>query len=186
MNAFIYDSDGTLFIRKPNGLEYDYQNVDKPAFDFDFDVIVYDDIEVKIVNYEDGLSFDQQTKVALSKEECEMIEQYIENSEPPMGHSLNQQYVESLFRQTKQYVEQECLQYNFDTLAETMYAGREGSNHPHRNNARRVMEYADAANCVLDQLANEIQSTREDFLKDFDSYVSEIPSPYAPEDTRRV
>ena len=85
MNAFIYDSEGTLFIRKPNGLEYNYDSVDKPAFDFDFDVIIYDDIEVKILNYEDGLDFDRQQKTALTKEECEMIEQYIENSEPPIG-----------------------------------------------------------------------------------------------------
>ena len=40
MNAFIYDSEGTLFIRKPNGLEYNYDSVDKPAFDFEFDVEV--------------------------------------------------------------------------------------------------------------------------------------------------
>ena len=91
MNAFIYDSDGTIFVRKPNGLEYNYENVDKPAFEFEYDVVIYDDIEVKIERWEDGLGFDQQKKVALSKEECEIIEQYIENSEPPMGHSLNSQ-----------------------------------------------------------------------------------------------
>ena len=78
MNAFIYDSDGTIFVRKPNGLEYNYENVDKPAFEFEYDVVIYDDIEVKIERWEDGLGFDQQKKVALSKEECEIIEQYIE------------------------------------------------------------------------------------------------------------
>jgi hypothetical protein len=98
MNAFIYDEKGTLFVRKPNGLEYDYTTVDKPAFDFDFDVIIYDDIEVKIVNWEDGLSFDQQAKTALSNEEKDMIEQYIENSEPPMGHSLNSQFINNLYK----------------------------------------------------------------------------------------
>jgi len=185
MNAFIYDEKGTLFVRKPNGLEYDYTTVDKPAFDFDFDVIIYDDIEVKIVNWEDGLSFDQQAKTALSNEEKDMIEQYIENSEPPMGHSLNSQMINNLYRQTKDYVDKECQQYNFDSLTEVVYAGREGSSHPFRNNARRAMEYADAVNCVLEQLVNEIQSTREDFIKEYDSYVSELPSPYIPEETRQ-
>lgn len=184
MNAFIYDSDGTIFVRKPNGLEYNYENVDKPAFDFEYDVVIYDDIEVKIERWEDGLGFDQQKKVALSKEECEIIEQYIENSEPPMGHSLNSQIVDNLFRQVDKYVDEECNQYRFKDLSEATYAGREGSNHPHRNNARRAMEYADAVNCVLFQLVEEVQSTREDFLKDFDAYVSELPSPYIPEDTR--
>ena len=46
------------------------------------------------------------------------------------------------------------------------------------------MEFADAVNSVLDQLVQEIQSTREDFLKDYDAYQSELPSPYTPEDTR--
>ena len=184
MNAFIYDEKGTLFIRKPNGLEYNYDSVDKPAFEFNFDVIIYDDIEVKILNWEDGLLFDEQQKTALSKEECEMIEQYIENSEPPMGHSLNVQMIDNLYRQSQKYVNEECQQYNFDGLGEVTYAGREGSNHPQRNNARRAMEYADATYCVLDQLVNEIQETREDFLKEYDAYLSELPSPYTPEDTR--
>ena len=123
-------------------------------------------------------------KTALTKEECEMIEQYIENSEPPIGHSLNAQYINNLYRTTKEFIDQECQQYNFDSLSEVTYAGREGSNHPHRNNARRAMEFADAVNSVLDQLVQEIQSTREDFLKEYDSYESELPSPYTPEDTR--
>lgn len=183
MNAFIYNENGQLFIRKPNGLEYDYDNVDKPAFGFDFDVVIYDDIEVKILNWDDNKDFQDQEKVALTKEECSIIEQYIDNSEPPMGVSLANQYVDNLHRQSKKMIDKECEQYRFDGLPEAVYAGREGSSHPFRNNARRAMEYADAVNCVLDQLCNEITSTREDFLKDFDNYACELPSPFVPEET---
>ena len=30
MNMFIYTENGDLHIRKPNGLEYQFQNTDKP------------------------------------------------------------------------------------------------------------------------------------------------------------
>ena len=49
MNMFIYDEQGNLTIRKPNGLEYSFNNTDKPDLGFEYDVVVYDDIEVKIV-----------------------------------------------------------------------------------------------------------------------------------------
>ena len=47
---FIYDEHGNLTIRKPNGLEYSFNNTDKPELGFEYQVIVYDDIEVKIVD----------------------------------------------------------------------------------------------------------------------------------------
>ncbi len=50
-NCFIYTEESKLIIRKPNGLEYEFDNVDKPELGFDYDVIVYDDIEVKILNW---------------------------------------------------------------------------------------------------------------------------------------
>ena len=44
MNIFIYDEHGNLTIRKPNGLEYSFDNTDKPELGFEYQVIVYDDI----------------------------------------------------------------------------------------------------------------------------------------------
>jgi len=85
MNMFIYDENGNLIIRKPNGLEYTFENTDKPNLGFDFDVVVYDDIEVKIVEWEDGKDFDAQQKINLNDTERDAIEQYIENSAPPEG-----------------------------------------------------------------------------------------------------
>ena len=54
-NALVYCENRNLFIRKPNGLEYDFENVDKPALGFEFDVVVYDDMEVKILEYNQSL-----------------------------------------------------------------------------------------------------------------------------------
>ena len=58
MNMFIYDENGNLTIRKPNGLEYSFNNTDKPDLGFEYDVVVYDDIEVKILKWEENKCFD--------------------------------------------------------------------------------------------------------------------------------
>ena len=60
MNALIYCENGNLTIRKPNGLEYRFDNVDKPDLGFDFDVLIYDQIEVKVLKWEEGKPLDQQ------------------------------------------------------------------------------------------------------------------------------
>ena len=56
-------------------------------------------------------------------------------------------------------------------------ASREGSNHPLRSDSRRVLEYYDAVWNVYMNVANEIQSTREDVLKPYDDYAASIPGP---------
>ena len=89
MNMLIYDENSILRIRKPNGLEFSFENTDRPDLGFEFDVLIYDDIEVKILKWEDGKSFDQQTKDPLTETDKDSIETYIENSEPPMGSNLN-------------------------------------------------------------------------------------------------
>ena len=60
---------------------------------------------------------------------------------------------------------------------EVAFAGREGSNHPHRSNARRVMEYGDAVYNILDQITAEIIATREDIVKPVEEYSQHIPMP---------
>ena len=57
MNALIYDQWGNLFIRKPNGLEWRHDNVDRPELGFDFDVLIYDDVEFKIEKWDDKVEF---------------------------------------------------------------------------------------------------------------------------------
>ena len=60
MNALVYCEFGNLLVRKPNGLEYRFENVDKPDLGFDFDVLVYDQIEVKILEWDKDKPFDEQ------------------------------------------------------------------------------------------------------------------------------
>jgi len=176
-NALIFTEENNLFVRKSNGLEYEFNNVDSPELGFDYDVIVYDDIEVKIMSWNKEVNFDLQEKTELSDAEKDMCEQYIKNSEPPMGTSLNNQVMNKLNQMVDGYL-QECVDmHGFTNLGEVTFAGREGSNHPHRSNARRVMEYGDAIYNVLDQVCAEITATREDALKDQQQYEQHIPQP---------
>ena len=65
-NALIFTEDSNLFVRKPNGLEYEFQNVDKPELGFDYDMLVYDDIEVKVMKWNREVDFDMQEHTDLS------------------------------------------------------------------------------------------------------------------------
>ena len=175
MNGLIYDWEGNLKVRKENGLEYSFNNCDKPELGFDYEVLIYEDIEVKIVHWNDELSFDEQEKQPLTDEEKDAVEMYIANSEPPMGHTLQQQFVDRLCDYCNNRRDEVARNYGFDNFMETVYAGREGSNHPHRSNARRVLEYTDAVYNIYEQVVQEIRMTREDHLKDFESYLAQIP-----------
>lgn len=113
MNALIYTEESKLIVRKPNGLQYDFENVDRPELGFDFDVLVYDDIEVKILEWKEDLDFNDQDKVALTDEEKGEIERYIENSEPPLGYNLNTQYIRKLEEMVYVNIEKVANQYDF-------------------------------------------------------------------------
>lgn len=176
-NALVFTEQGNLFVRKPNGLEYEFENVDRPELGFEFDVLVYDDIEVKILKWNFEVEFDQQEKTELSDAEKEMVEQYIDNSEPPLGTNLNNQTMEKLYLLVGDYLKESVDIHGFSDLGEVTFAGREGSNHPHRSNARRVMEYGDAVYNILDQITGEIMATREDSLKPFEDYSQHLPQP---------
>ena len=176
-NALVFTEQGNLFVRKPNGLEYEFKNVDRPELGFEYDVLVNDDFEVKIINWNSEVSFDMQEKSDLTDAETQMIEQYIDNSEPPMGVSLNNQMIQKLYDMVNQYISESLDSHGFTDLAEVTFAGREGSNHPHRSNARRVMEYGDAVYNILDQITAEIIASREDTLKPLDDYAQHIPQP---------
>lgn len=175
MNALIYTEDQKLIIRKPNGLQYEFDNTDQPELGFDFDVLVYDDIEVVIEKWDDNLCFDDQIKRDITSAEKDIIENYIDNSEPPAGTTLNNQYVQDLIGEVKNNISEFTDNYGFDDLSEATFAGREGSNHPYRSNARRILEFADSQYVIYDQLVNEIFATREDYLKPLQEYVVQLP-----------
>ena len=175
-NALVYTEEMKLFIRKPNGLEYEFDNVDKPELGFDYDVIVYDDIEMKVVKWDDSLgNFDNQIRVELENSEKDSIEEYIEHSEPPMGVTLNTQFCQKMSEEVSQALKDCTQSYGFDDLNEVLFAGREGSNHPHRSNARRVMEFGDACYNVGDQIQDTLIATREDQLEEFGHYQASLP-----------
>ena len=185
MNALIYTENGKLIIRKPNGLEWEYENVDQPELGFDYEVLVYDDIEVKILKWNDEIrDFEGQEKSILTDEDKRSIELYIENSEPPLGYNLNTQYVNRLEHTISQYTQATSELYGMVDLYYATYAGREGSNHPRRADARRTLEYFDAIWSVFETVANEIQQTREDTLKPLDDYLAAFPDPMVTPDSR--
>ena len=82
MNALIYTENSQLIIRKPNGLEWDYENVDAPELGWEYDVLVYDDIEVCIENYDHSKSWDEQDKRSLSPAEKERIVVLLNSPDP--------------------------------------------------------------------------------------------------------
>tara|TARA_Y100000593_G_scaffold12786_1_gene23694 strand:+ start:31584 stop:32147 length:564 start_codon:yes stop_codon:yes gene_type:complete len=177
MNALIYCEFGNLFIRKPNGLEWRHDSVDAPDLGFEFEVLIYDDIECKVEKWEDGKELDEQEKSPLSETEKDAIEAYIENAEPPSGVSLNQQYVGRIADIVRNNSAQQCERYGFDDMIEVLMAAREGSAHPHRSNARRALEYTDAVANVAEGVMREISITREDTLKPLEEYILQIPPP---------
>jgi len=182
MNQLIFTEDNNLHITKPNGLRYEYKNVEKPNLGFEFDVIIYDmqEGEFKIVNYNDDLPFNEQDKSPLEDSERDAIEEFINQSEPPNGMSLNNQFVQDIEEATYDRINECADRYRFRNLNECVYAGREGSNHPFRSEARRVLEFADAIWSICFQTQEEIMAKREDHLKPFDEYLVVLPDPVSP------
>ena len=177
MNALVFDNDGNLFIRKESGLEYTFENVDAPALGFEYAMVVYDEDEFKIVKWDGDKPLEEQQQEPLTEDDKELCEQYIENSEPPEGVSLQLQHVNRLQDTVHDHITRMSDDYGFNDFIMAIYAGREGSNHPYRSNARRVLEFADAQNTVLAEVTAEIHTTREDFLKPFEEYVNMLPLP---------
>lgn len=177
MNALIYCENGNLFIRKPNGLEWRHEQVDAPELGFAYDVLIYDDIECKVEEWEDGKDLEGQVKLPLSETDKDAVEAYINNAEPPHGISLNQQYVGRVAETVRNNTFQQVEKYGFEDIVEVLIAGREGSAHPHRGNARRVLEYADAISNVAEGVFREISITREDTLKPLEEYMLQLPPP---------
>ena len=177
MNALIYCENGNLWIRKPNGLEWEHQKVDKPELGFDYEVLLYDDIECKVEKWQDGVDLENQDRLPLSETDKDAVEAYIENAEPPYGVSLNQQFVGRINEVVRNNQMQQCQRYGFDDMIEVLIASREQSSHPHRSDARRALEYVDAVANVAENLYREIAQTREDTLKSLEDYLLQLPPP---------
>ena len=75
------------------------------------------------------------------------------------------------------YIAEQADSYGFTDMMDVVASGREGSNHPLRSDARRVLEYYDAVWNVYLNVVDEIRNTREDTLREFSEYSNQIPSP---------
>ena len=136
--------------------------------------------EYKIVNYNDEIPFEEQERTALDDSEMDAIEQFINQSEPPTGVCLNNQFMMDIESSTRERINDCSNHYRFENFTECVYAGRDGSNHPYRSEARRVMEFADAIWSICFSTQEEIMATREDHLKPFDEYLVVLPDPVSP------
>ena len=119
MNALIYCENGNLTIRKPNGLEWQHEQVDKPELGFEYDVLVYDDIECKVEKWVENVPLEEQEGIFLirnRKRFCKLIL----ITEPPMGVSLNTQYINRVGNVVRSNEETQCIKYGFDNMVEVL------------------------------------------------------------------
>ena len=86
---------------------------------FEYQVIVYDDIEVKIVEWQRRICFEGKAKVNLNDTEIDAIETYIDNSAPD-DVNLNNQYSENLNNMCRDYVFQQCESYGFSDMLDVL------------------------------------------------------------------
>lgn len=165
MIAFIYQQDNSLKLRNEKGLRWEYEQTDAPSLGFEYDYIIYDDQKIKIIKKDD-----EEVVTDLTNDEIDAIEKYVLSAEPPEGVCLNQQYADDLWHFTAQNVREMCNQLRFGDIVEANVAGREGSNHPFRSDARRCLEFYDQAYLIFEELKNQIVAAPEDQLQDFDYY----------------
>ena len=170
----IYDHDNVLHITNDKGLRWNYDKADKPQFSFDYDslfFIEHDDL-FEIELGDDTLILDEEQKVELKE--------YVSLCEPPLELTLSKQYMEDLIEEKMErigWVVNEINDYsNFADRADLMIAGREGSQDPRRQIARRVMEWMDFTHGVVERICEELRMTIDSDLKDFDFYQESMPS----------
>ena len=99
-------------------------------------------VNIKLLIITIDLPFNEQEKSVLEDSERDAIEEFINQSEPPNGMCLNNQFMSDIENVTRDRINECADCYRFENLNECVYAGREGSNHPFRSEARRVLEFA--------------------------------------------
>lgn len=176
MNAFIYDENGNLSIRKTNGLRWTINQCDKPNLGFEYDIIVYDNEEFKIEKLDPSKDFRSQ-QVPLTELDKDAIENFILSTHPPRGFNLNNQYLDDLRDHCDELFHGLINDQGFDNIMSLVLASRQGSNHPKRKMAREVLEFYDAVETQFEITKEEILLTREDNLRDISYYRSNFPMP---------
>ena len=168
----IYDHENVLHITNEKGLRWNYDKADKPQFTFDYDYLFY--IE------EDNLyeiEINDSTEIMSDEQKVE-IKEYINLLEPPLSLTLAKQYIDDIRNETKDRVLNALSMVNdhvsFHDRGDLMIAGREGSQDPRRQTARRVMEFQDFAYGLSERIIEELKETLDEDLKDFNHYLDGV------------
>jgi len=175
----VYDHDNVLHITNEKGLRWNYDRADKPQFGFDYDHLFF-------VPHDDMFEFELNGETEPMNDEARAeIEEYINLCEPPLELTMSKQYIEDLqeeVRSRQESAAQKLGFFTFENIGEIMIAGREGSNDPRRQIARRYLDWYDYLNGTAYRSCEEIHATREEDLKDFPHYRDQLPD-VPPEDT---
>lgn len=168
----IYDHENVLHITNEKGLRWNYDKADKPQFTFDYDYLFY----IKEDNlYE--IEINDSTKIMSDEQKAE-IEEYINLLEPPLSLTLAKQYIDDIRNETRDRVLNALSMVNdhvsFHDRGDLMIAGREGSQDPRRQTARRVMEFQDFAYGLSERIIEELKETLDEDLKDFNHYLDGV------------
>lgn len=173
----IYDHDNVLHITNEKGLRWNYDKADKPQFSFDYDFLFYIEQD-ELFEIELG----EETSIITDEQQSEILE-YINLLEPPLSLTLANQYIKDLRNENINkinYVHEEFTRgmCGFDSTVDVVIAGREGSQDPRRQVARRIMEWCDFAHGLCERMCEELIQTLDEDLKDFGHYMqslAEIP-----------
>ncbi len=173
----IYDHDNVLHITNERGLRWNYDKADKPQFSFDYDYLFY-------IEQDDlfEIELNDDTSEITDEQKSEILE-YINLLEPPLKLTLANQFIDDLNEETLRRINHVYEDIanpvcRFTCKAEVMIAGREGSQDPRRQIARRIMEWSDFAHGICERIVEELKQTLDEDLKDYPFYeenLAEVP-----------
>ena len=171
----VYDHENVLHITNEKGLRWEYDKTDKPQFSFEYDYLFY-------IPHDDMFEIELGDEtINLTEENIAEIEEYIRLCDAPLSITLAKQFIQDLYENTKDRVRVAGLEVNdianFENMTDVMIAGREGSQDPRRQIARRYMEWSDFAHGINERLAEELRKTLDEDLQEFDHYLTQLPRP---------
>tara|TARA_B100001079_G_scaffold257580_1_gene255067 strand:+ start:90 stop:725 length:636 start_codon:yes stop_codon:yes gene_type:complete len=171
----VYDHENVLHITNEKGLRWEYDKTDKPQFSFEYDYLFY-------IPHDDMFEIELGDEtINLTEENIAEIEEYIRLCDAPLSITLAKQFIQDLYENTKDRVRAAGIEVNdianFENMTDVMIAGREGSQDPRRQIARRYMEWSDFAHGINERLAEELRKTLDEDLQEFDHYLTQLPRP---------
>ena len=171
----VYDHENVLHITNEKGLRWEYDKTDKPQFSFEYDYLFY-------IPHDDMFEIELGDEtINLTEENIAEIEEYIRLCDAPLSITLAKQFIQDLYENTKDRVRAAGIEVNdianFENMTDVMIAGREGSQDPRRQIARRYMEWSDFAHGINERLAEELRKTLDEDLQEFDHYLNQLPRP---------